>query len=579
MATLEKKYVYKVSRDGTYLGVLPNVSTEFEYSHNINSAGCQLMVTVSDSADTSNLPVEALLDEYGNELLAEDGSVLTTERVADLVGDGNSNSLIRNDNDVEVVEYSEYYPNGKTVFQGFMSKLKVYFGGSDSVDITILSNGQDLAHYLVPGGNAETIDQSSTTTDTDFASWWDSGSGHLYGQTFTTGVGVTNISSIRILLQVNSSSYGSVTLKLWSSTASASPSGTGYLGAVTKTLTAQSLTETTFTFATPIMVTASTTYFWAIVPDPGSIGGDVNTWISMGINFSGSVYAGGAAHSWSGGPYSAGGGGSDFYFKTYSSAYSTAHAYTNDDPSTDILTDIMSSYSNSGGSLSLSTPSATGTSVNYTFNLNTILEGVNKVLELGPSDWYWYVNPANNTLYYEQASTTADHTMIKGRHINELSIEMTKEQIANVVYFTGGEVTAGVNAYVNVNDTASLLVNKRGLVRLNDPKVKGATGNATGTIIANNYIDGHDEQTYITQIEIVDGTYDITLFDIGEIVGFGSFGTFVDRLLLQIVGIKRKVDSVVLSLGVLPHRATEQMEEVQRSLEASQTVNNPSAPS
>jgi len=235
----------------------------------------------------------------------------------------------------------------------------------------------------------------------------------------------------------------------------------------------------------------------------------------------------------------------------------------------------MSYYTSSGGAVALNTPSATGYSVTYTFNLATVLEGINKVKELGPATWFWYVNPATDTLYYKETSATADHTMIKGRHIAELNIEMTKEDIANVIYFTGGEV-AGVNVYVNVNDTTSLVSNRRGLVRINDPKVIVA---ATGTIIANNYIEGHDEQTYITQIEVIDGTYDITSFDLGEIVGFGSFGTFVDRLLLQIVGIQRKIDSVVLSLGVLPHRATEEMEQVRKSLEATQTFNNPTAPS
>lgn len=570
MATLEKKYVYKVSRDGTYLGVLPNVTSEFEYSHNINSAGCQLMVTVSDSADTSNLPVEALLDEYGNELLAEDGSVLTTERVADLVGDGNSNSLIRNDNDVEVVEYSEYYPNGSTVFRGYMSKLKVYFGGSDSVDITILSNGQDLNHYLVSGGTSATADQIQVTQDEALAS----PTRQYMMQTFTVGAGVTNISKIDFWCStyIFGTAELSTTIYIYGSYADAL-AATNALASATLTVNTQDNYGALYsvTFSTPATVTAGQVCavgfrYW--------YGG--NDYIFF-YGSSAAPYAGGQQYTYTPGVSSLD-TGDDLYFKTYTTVPSTAHTYTAQDPST-IFNTELAYYASSGGVLDYATALMTGYSVTYTFNINTQLEGINKVLELGPADWYWYTNPATDAIYYKQSGTTADHTMIKGRHIYELSIEMTKEEIANVVYFTGGEVTAGVNAYVNVNDTTSLVDNRRGLVRLNDPKVKGATGNATGTIIANNYIDGHNEQTYITQIEIVDGTYDITLFNIGEIVGFGSFGTFVDQLLLQIVGIKRKVDSVVLSLGVLPHRATEQMEEVQRSLEASQTVNNPSAPS
>ena len=577
MTTLEKKYLYKITRGTRYLGVLPNVTSPFEYSQNINSAGAQLNITVADSADTSNLPVEELQDEYGNPLLAEDGSTLTTERVADIVGDGNDNALIRNDNKVEVVEISEQYPNGTTVFRGFISKYKVTFGDVDSVSITVLSNGQDLSHYLVPGGTTDTLDQSQTTKGVgDDNGFWAT---RRYGQTFKTGSGITNISSIIVNLFAGSAGSRTVTLKLWNNTSEATVGGTP-LGSVSKTVTG-AFADYTFTFSTPITVTALTDYFFSLEVDSGSIFGDSTTWAGVDGKASTSPYANGSYYvSNSGGAWSnVTDPNYDLYFKTYYIPPSTTRIFTSQDPSTGMLSPIMSGYSTAGGALTLSTPSATGYSVSYTFNVNTMLEGINKIAELGPANWYWYVNPATDTLYYQQTGTTADHTFIKGRHIQSLDIEATKENIANVVYFTGGDAGSGSNVFVNVNSTTSLASNRRGLVRLNDPKVKGGTGAATGTIIANNYISGHNAQTYITQVEVVNSTYDITTIDLGEIVGFGSFGTFVDNLLLQIVGINRKEDSVILSLGELPHRATEEMEEIQKSLEATQTVSNPSAPS
>jgi hypothetical protein len=584
MATIEKKYVYKVTRGSTYLGVLPNVVSEFSYTHNINSAGTQMEIEVADTADTSNLSVEDLQDEYGNPLQAEDGSTLTTERVADLVGDDNSKALIRNDNKIEVIEFSETYPNGSTVFRGFISKYKVTFGGVDSVSITVLSNGQDLNHYLVPGSTTDTLDQSQTEVDGTSPpeaygiGTWAVGSGsRIYGQEWKVGSGVTNLSVIKLQLQTYVDQ--DVLVKVWSSAASAI--GGTPLGTMTTYVSGTAWTEYTFRMATPITVTPLTTYFFTVEPTAGTVFNNPTLGINV-FGFSDNIdkYPNGRLYrSLNGAAYDLQSIYFDMYFKTYSLGPSTAKTYTTSDPSTGILQNVMDYYTASGGALTLSTPSATGYSVTYTFNINTTLEGINKAAEFGPSNWYWYTNPATDTMYYKATGTTADHTMIKGRHINELAIEATKEQIANVVYFTGGEVSAGVNAYVNVNDTASLASNRRGLVRLNDPKAKGASGNATGTIIANNYISGHNAQTYITRIEVIDGTYDITQFDLGEIVGFGSFGTFVDRLLLQIVGIQRKVDSVVLDLGVLPHRATEQMEQVRQSLEATQTVNNPSSPS
>ena len=81
MAVFKKRYVHKISRNGEYLGVLPYVSSEFELHQNLYTVGAQLTIEVGQSADTANLPVEDLLDEAGNALLAEDGSHITTERV------------------------------------------------------------------------------------------------------------------------------------------------------------------------------------------------------------------------------------------------------------------------------------------------------------------------------------------------------------------------------------------------------------------------------------------------------------------------------------------------------------------
>lgn len=38
----------------------------------------------------------------------------------------------------------------------------------------------------------------------------------------------------------------------------------------------------------------------------------------------------------------------------------------------------------------------TGTTVSYTFNLNTVEECLNKILELCPADWYWTYDPGTN---------------------------------------------------------------------------------------------------------------------------------------------------------------------------------------
>lgn len=584
-ATIQKRYEYKISRNGAFIGILQKVSSDLSYSQNINTAGAQLQITVGMSPDTAVLPVNPILDETGAIITDEVDQPILEERYPDLVGDAADNILIRNDNDVDVYEFSSRYPNGILVFKGYISKWKAVFGGDEDVIVTVISHGQDLNHYVNPGGTADILDVSQTTSDGgvngDISSWYTSsvlGDGQRFGQTYVVGAGVTNLSAIVLKLATNYPSFTTpraVTLNVWNSVADAN-AGVTPRATVSLQITNTVVQDTTFQLATPISVTPGQTIFFAFDPDPASTFSDNSSTLGFAVASS-NVYANGSMYRKSGGsgyvspfPY-------DIYFKTYYSTNSTQKTYTSSDPST-TLSSLMDYYLAAGGSIAKQPGgySLTGlTPAQTTFKLNTILEAVQVLLTLAPSDWYWYVDPADDVLYWKQAATTATHRMIKGQHIQKLELEATKEDIANIVYFTGGP-TAGVNLFVNINDTASLVANRRGLARISNNRV---TDTSTGQLIAQNYNNEHDNQTYITQVTISEAKYDINLFNLGEIVGFEGFGTVVDTLLLQIVGITRNVDNVVLSLGVLPPRQSELTNQINRELADVQTVANPTTPS
>jgi len=216
----------------------------------------------------------------------------------------------------------------------------------------------------------------------------------------------------------------------------------------------------------------------------------------------------------------------------------------------------------------------TGVSTDYDFKYQTIKQAIEAIVSLAPEDWYWYVEPADSTLYFQPVSATADHTLVKGRHINLLEIEATKENIANRVYFTGGP-TAGVNTFVKYEDAASLAINRVGLKQLTDNHV---TDDAVALLIAQNYSAAHSAEEYITPVTILDQTIDTTLFHIGETIGFQGFGNFVDDLILQIVGKTPHKTGVTLSLGVLPKKPSGKVEEIRKGLTDEQTIDNPDTP-
>lgn len=574
LASLQKRYEYKIFRNGLFLGILQDVQSDFAYYQNINSAGSQLPITVAKSADTANLAVSPILDETGEIITDELGEAILEERAPDVVGDAADNILIRNDNDVVVYEFSNYYPNGIVVFKGYISKWKVIFGGDDNIVITVLSHGQDFNNYVNPGGTADTLDQSQTTYD--IGSFLNGPflvggvqQNAVTGQEILVGAGVTNLSAFIFKLASITGESINVPVSVWSSAAAASANQTP-LATTSTTIDSTSPSDTLFTLAVPIPVLSGQRLFIAVyINEP-----------RLSVYFSNShVYSDGNA-------YISGVGGvlslpltlNDLYFKTYYSVNSTVITYTNSDPST-TLTSIMDYYISSGGSIAKQPGGYDLTGVlpvQTVFKLNTILEALQKLIGLAPSDWYWYVDPSNDILYFKQAAVSATHRLIKGLHIQSLEIEATKENITNVAYFTGGDTGGGQNLFINVNDTLSLVENRRGLIRLSDNRV---TDVSTGQLIAQNYIDQNNEQTYITQVTVTDSTYDINLFNIGEIVAIEDYGNFVDDLLLQIVGITRNIDTVILWLGVLPARQTALTEQLGRELADIQTIDNPTTPS
>ncbi len=108
--TIQKTYLYQVFRQGQFLGLLPKVLSEFQYTQDINTAGAQLSISCGVSADTSGLDAPTIDDETGVPIQTETGSNLTTEKYPDVVGNSNSGALFRNGNQIIVYEISNYRP-------------------------------------------------------------------------------------------------------------------------------------------------------------------------------------------------------------------------------------------------------------------------------------------------------------------------------------------------------------------------------------------------------------------------------------------------------------------------------------
>lgn len=151
----EKTYVYKIFRNDVFLGVLPNVQSDFGFSQDINTAGSSMTIVVGIDIDVASEPVEAILDETGAEILDESDEAILEEKRPEVFGNSNDQILLRNGNLVEVWEYSSYYPNGKKMFNGLINKLEGTFGSENSeetVSALVYSRGSELDNFIIQDG-------------------------------------------------------------------------------------------------------------------------------------------------------------------------------------------------------------------------------------------------------------------------------------------------------------------------------------------------------------------------------------------------------------------------------------------
>ncbi len=223
-----------------------------------------------------------------------------------------------------------------------------------------------------------------------------------------------------------------------------------------------------------------------------------------------------------------------------------------------------------------STIDYTGIVSSYTFNLATIQEGVDKMLEFAPTDWYWYVHLGANLLYFKPQHTTPDIYITKGKEIQSLELIETVENIRNTVYFSGGDIGGGVNLFIKRENTTSVDTWGRRIERVSDNRVTDTT---TAQIIADGILDRYANPSYQTALELNANKTDIENIRIGQTIGFRNFDNFIDSLMLQIVSLQYNPHSVTISLDSLLPRVSRNIENIKRNLNLLETADNPVAPS
>jgi hypothetical protein len=573
---LKKTYIYKVYTSAsvyikTWAG--EDVASELAYSQDLNSPGTEVAVVLNRAADSFGEGTD--------------------------IGLGNRVKIYVVDND---------QPNGQLIFQGFISNYQPVYGSNERVEIALLGFGAELDNYIIELG--ETLYLSQNVTDGGENIGLDDSGGvtpiESLAQTFQLAEAKT-VSAIEIQqYRAASSVHNPVNIKLdvYASDVTASspfsdgsPVLSGAVATASTTTGDPSSTSLKFSFSTPIAIPANTTYSFVLTITPyPSFGNDA---ITISRSLTNPYGSGGALKALDTGTarFSAM-SNTDLWFNIYVSSGNSTSPFLSKDPGA-IMRSIMDDYISKGGTLSYdaSTIELTGTTVSYTFNTNTTLEGIKKCLEMAPAGWYWYVDQATNMVHFHKKTSTLEHKFTLGKDITSLVPQRRIEDLVNTIYFTGAS-TLTPRKYTR---TASITAYGTKLMRYIDQRVTVA---ATADAIAQSILDNRAAPEARVEIEVADSNaqslgYDIESVTVGDIVGFRAVEAYdsnlwdvaqwdvamwdynvkqLGTLILQIVRLEYSPGSLKLFLSTTPPDVNKRIEDINRALTATQTANNAATP-
>lgn len=289
-------------------------------------------------------------------------------------------------------------------------------------------------------------------------------------------------------------------------------------------------------------------------------------------------------------------------FSIYQLEGKTTVPYLSQEPAS-ILKDVINKYRWLGGTLNYDNNSIdlTGTTVSYTFNTSTILEAINKIVELCPENWYWYIDQSTNLVHLHQKNTSVDHTFSLEKDLADARFEKRIEDLTNTIYFTGGGTPPLYKKFQELNSVSKYGVKA---IKYSDNRVKDIN---TAQTIANAILSTKSQPELRVELEVIDSNnnqslgYDIETVKVGDVVavrnvsqqvGLSSWdiGRFdeaywdyniqnLSSIQMQIQRLSYKEDTITIQASTLAVDVNKRIEDINRNLEALQTLNNGETPS
>lgn len=170
----------------------------------------------------------------------------------------------------------------------------------------------------------------------------------------------------------------------------------------------------------------------------------------------------------------------------------------------------------------------TGTDVKYKFEMTTYREAIDRIKEMSPAGWFWYIDEIG-LVYFKQKPSTPTHTFIYGKDFGSFRIERSLEKIKNSVLFWNGKADAD-KVYKLYSDDNSILQYGRRVIKVTDERAIDTGGDTdTADQIGNKFIAEHSNPDVKIIVDIFDNNendnlgYDIESINPGDTCVFKGF--------------------------------------------------------
>ena len=245
----------------------------------------------------------------------------------------------------------------------------------------------------------------------------------------------------------------------------------------------------------------------------------------------------------------------------------------------------------------------TGDISSYEFQFYTGRECADKVLELSPVGWFWYVD-ANKNFNLHPKQELPIHTFTVGKEIFYIDADKRLENVVNRIYFLGGTPDGATQPLYSRYEAQSS-IQEYGLksVKKIDQRV---TLQSTMDTIADNILQSQKDPEIRCIIRVKDNDfspetgYDIESIKIGDTCQVRNYQESLNsskwdvmlwdtdfwdfnvrnltEVVMQIVDIKYNPNFVELTISSKIPNIARRIEDINRNLVDSLTVNNPMSP-